>query len=133
MMEPLKISVDSRFGPEFQGEYALRQITQGEYEEALYKYVNTVTGRISKENVKRINAAALWKSLIQQPSSNPITLQKLLAGDLPYGLVAKLQVAFDKINGLEAQEQAFLSTASDEEDLTLQSQDSGSARSSAGP
>jgi len=132
-MKTLKILVDKRFGDEFEGEYEIRQVSQGEYEDVLIEFMDQATGHLSKANILKVNRKMLWKSLQSQPSGKPLTLDRVLRGDIPYGLAAKLQGAYDEVNGLTPDEQRFLSSPSEGESPTPESPNSGSARNSDGP
>jgi hypothetical protein len=56
----------------------------------------------------------------------------VVQGQLPYGLSVKLQEAYDKVNGIALDEQRFLSSPSDESDLTQGSQSLSSVKNSDG-
>ena len=75
----------------------------------------------------------LWLSIVNQPASKPLSRDVVLQGHIPYGLSIKLQGAYDKVNGFEPEEQRFLSSPSDENNLTPDSQSSSSAKNSDGP
>jgi len=131
-MKTVKVEVDDRFGEEFRGLYEIRQVSQGEYEDTMLKFMD-VAGHISRANLLRINRSVLWTSIVAQPSANPLSLDRVLRGDIPHGLAAKLQDAYDKVNGLQPDEQRFLSSQSDETSPTPESPSSPYAKSSDGP
>lgn len=113
-MKTQTIEVDCRFGEEYRGTYELRQVTQGEYEQILVSYMNTL-GKVSKQDILKVNREMLWLALKNQPENKPLTREKLVLGQLPYGLSIRLQDAYDQVNGLSLEEQRFLSETSDEE------------------
>jgi len=131
-MQTEKVEVDSRFGPEFAGIYEFRQVSQGEYEDVLLSFMDAL-GKIAKKDLLKVNRKMLWISLIQQPPQKPLTAELLLKGDIPHGLSTRLQEAYDKANGLTPEETRFLSSQSDAEPQTQDSQSSPSAKDSTGP
>lgn len=116
-MKTATVEVDRRFGEEYAGVYEFRQVTQGEYEQVLVSYMDAL-GKIAKQDILKVNREMLWIALVRQPESRPLTRERVIQGQIPYGLSVKLQEAFDKINGLGAEEQRFLSGQSDEESRT---------------
>ena len=114
-MKTQTIEVDDRFGEEFRGTYELRQVTQGEYEQILVSYMNTL-GKVSKQDILKVNREMLWLALKKQPENQPLTREKVVLGQLPYGLSIRLQDAYDQVNGLSLEEQRFLSETSGDED-----------------
>jgi len=131
-MKTERLIVDDRFGEEYQGLYELRQVTQGEYEDALLVFMDRA-GRISRQNLLKVNREMLWISLVNQPAAKPLSLDMLLKGKVPHGLATKLQEAYDKVNGIQAEERDFLSEQSDEKSAAQSSQSSPSANASDTP
>jgi hypothetical protein len=99
--------VDKRFGDEFEGTYEFRQVTQGEYERVLIGYMDAL-GKVAKQDVLKVNREMLWTGLIKQPESKPLTKDRVVQGQLPYGLSLRLQEAYDRENGLSIEEERFL-------------------------
>jgi hypothetical protein len=130
-METATVKIDKRFGKEFEGSYVFRQVTQGEYERVLVGYMDAL-GKIAKQDILKVNREMLWIALVIQPANKPLTKDRVVQGQLPYGLGIKLQGAYDKVNGLEAEEQRFLSERSEEANQTLNFQSSSSASVSDG-
>lgn len=122
-METLKVSIDKRFGAEFVGDYEFRQITQGEYERVLVSYMDAA-GKVPKPDILKVNRECLWMALSNQPVSKPLCKEVIVQGRLPYGLSLKLQEAYDKANGIDLEEQRFLSLPSAENSQTQDSQSS---------
>jgi hypothetical protein len=122
-METQKVSIDKRFGSQFLGDYEFRQITQGEYERVLVSYMDAA-GKVPKQDILKVNRECLWMALTGQPDSKPLCKELIVQGRLPYGLSLKLQEAYDRVNGIEVEEQRFLSSPSDENNPTPGSQSS---------
>ena len=122
-METTKVSIDKRFGVQFIGNYEFRQITQGEYERVLVSYMDAA-GKVPKTDILKVNRECLWMSLVSQPASKPLFKDLMVQGRLPYGLSLRLQEVYDNVNGIEMDEQRFLSSPSEESSPTLDSQSS---------
>lgn len=131
-METATIEINKRFGEEFEGAYKFRQVTQGEYERALVSYMDTL-GKIAKQDILKVNREMLWIALVKQPENKPLTKDRVVQGQLPYGLSIKLQAAYDRVNGIEAEEQRFLSEPLGSANQTLDSPSSSSASDLDGP
>jgi hypothetical protein len=131
-MEMATIEIDKRFGEEFEGAYKFRQVTQGEYERVLVSFMDGL-GKIAKQDILKVNREMLWIALVKQPENKPLSRDRVVQGQLPYGLSINLQGAFDKVNGIEAEEQRFLSEQSDNANQTLNSPSSSSANDLDGP
>ncbi len=116
-METQTVKIDKRFGSQYEGSYEFKQITQGEYEKILLSYMDA-SGKVAKQDILKVNREALWTALKSQPDSKPLNRDLIVQGRLPYGLSLKLQEAYDKINGIEMDEQRFLSSPSDESSPT---------------
>ena len=122
-METLKVSIDKRFGVEFVGDYEFRQITQGEYERVLVSYMDAA-GKVPKQDILKVNRECLWMALSNQPASKPLCKEVIVQGRLPFGFSLKLQEAYDRANGIDIEEQRFLSSPSAENSQTQDSQSS---------
>ena len=70
-MKTQTIEVDDRFGKEFRGTYELRQVTQGEYEQILVSYMNTL-GKVSAGHPKKStgNAMACTKKAARKSAAD---------------------------------------------------------------
>ncbi len=130
-METAKVKIDKRFGEQFVGDYEFRQITQGEYERVLVSYMDSA-GKVPKTDILKVNRECLWMSLVSQPASKPLFKDLIVQGRLPYGLSLKLQEVYDNVNGIEMDEQRFLSSPFEENDQTQGSQSSLCVSDSAG-
>jgi hypothetical protein len=131
-METATIKIDKRFGEEFEGAYKFRQVTQGEYERVLVGYMDAL-GKIAKQDILKVNREMLWTALVKQPENKPLSRDRVVQGQLPYGLSIKLQGAYDRVNGIEAEEQRFLSEQSGSANRTHGSASSCSVSGSDGP
>jgi hypothetical protein len=123
--------VDKRFGEEFKGTYEFRQVTQGEYERVLIGYMDAL-GKVAKQDVLKVNREMLWTGLTKQPESKPLTKDRVVQGQLPYGLSLRLQEAYDRVNGLSSEEERFLPSPSSTNDQSPGSPSSISAGNSDG-
>jgi len=116
-LETQKIHIDKRFGSQYEGDYEFKQITQGEYERVLVSYMDA-GGKVPKQDILKVNRECLLLSIASQPASKPLNKDIVVQGRLPYGLSLKLQEAYDKVNGIEMDEQRFLSSPSEENSPT---------------
>ena len=130
-METAIVSIDKRFGEQFVGDYEFRQITQGEYERVLVSYMDA-GGKVPKQDILKVNRECLFLALVSQPASKPLNKNLIVQGSLPYGLSLKLQGVYDRINGIEFEEQRFLSSPSEESSPAQNSQNSSCVNDSAG-
>jgi hypothetical protein len=90
------------------------------------------SGKVPKQDILKVNRECLWMSLVNQPASKPLYKDLIVQGRLPYGLSLKLQEIYDNVNGIEMDEQRFLSSQSDENNPTPDSQNSSYASDSDG-
>ncbi len=116
-METAKVKIDRRFGEQYVGEYEFRQITQGEYERVLISYMDAA-GKVPKQDILKVNRECLFMALVSQPANKPLYKDLIVQGRLPYGLSLKLQEIYDTVNGIDVEEQRFLSSPSEENDQT---------------
>jgi hypothetical protein len=123
--------VDKRFGDEFEGTYEFRQVTQGEYERVLIGYMDAL-GKVAKQDVLKVNREMLWTGLTKQPENKPLSKDRVVQGQLPYGLSLRLQEAYDRVNGLSIEEERFLPSPSSKNEPSQDSPSSISAGNSDG-
>lgn len=116
-METQTVKIDKRFGSQYEGDYEFRQITQGEYEKILVSYMDAV-GKVAKQDILKLNRECLWTAIVNQPNSKPLTKDLIVQGRLPYGFSLKLQQGYDKINGIDMEEQRFLPSPSEQSENT---------------
>ena len=71
-------------------------------------------GKVPKQDILKVNRECLFMALVNQPDSKPLSKEIVVQGRLPYGLSIKLQETYDRVNGIEMDEQRFLSSPSEE-------------------
>ena len=135
-MRKEKTEIDERFGKEYAGRYVFQEMTWAKRSRIIQKHTkyHPITGQVMSSDYIAIQAETIWASLKEQPENKPVTLEKLLSEDdgIPVGLGELFSQIVNKLCGITVDETRFLSEPSEEENLTRQSQTSGSARSSAG-
>jgi hypothetical protein len=131
------IELDDRFGAEYQGKYVFGEISWAKRNRIIQKRTkyNPVTGQVVSSDFVAIQAETIWASLKEQPSNKPVTLEKLLAEEngIPIGLGELFSQIANRFCGITPDEQRFLSEPSEEASHTEPSQNSDSAKNSAGP
>ena len=131
--------VDVRFGVEYQGKYLFKEISWAKRSRIIQKYTkyNKLSGDVESSDFIGIQAETIMASLHGQPEGHPVTLERLLSDDVekgvPIGLGEKLSEVANRVCGLTKDETLFLSDASSDKSLTLQSPTLDSAKSSVGP
>jgi len=97
-MRTESIEVDERFGKEYEGKYVFQEITWAKRNRILQKHTryNPQTGSMLTTDYVAIQAETIWASLKEQPTSKPITLEKLL-GEGEDGVSIGLGELFSKI------------------------------------
>jgi len=132
-----QVELDERFGKEYAGRYVFQEITWAKRSRIIQKHTkyHPVTGQILNSDFIAIQAETIWASLKEQPDHKPITLEKLLSEEdgIPIELGELLSKAANRLCGITADEQRFLSEPSEDTSPTQRSPSSDSARSSAGP
>ena len=78
-------------------------------------------GKVPKQDILKVNRECLFMALVSQPASKPLYKDLIVQGRLPYGLSLKLQEIYDSVNGIDIEEQRFLSSPSEENDQTQDS------------
>ena len=133
------LELDQKFGAEFAGKYVFKEITWAKRNRIIQKYTkyNNVTGEVISSDFIAIQAETIMASLHGQPENRPINIDKLLSEEpekgLPVGLGELLSQYANQVCALTPVETRFLSSVSDEESLTMQSQVSDSLKNSVGP
>ncbi len=135
-MQKRSIELDSRFGDEYAGCYVFQELTWAKRSRIIQRYTkyNQMTGQVESSDFIAIQAETIWDSLIEQPSSKPINLGKLLAEQdgVPIGVGELLSQVINNLNNVNMNETTFLSEPSAEANRTQHSQTSDSAKNSAG-
>ena len=136
-MRKEQIVLDERFGSEFAGKYVFQEITWAKRNRIIHKHTkyHSATGQVEGSDLVAIQAETIWASLREQPSSKPISLEKLLGEDI--GVPIELGELFSKIansiNGVSNEDLRFLLERLDEENRIRLFQSFGFVKSSAGP
>jgi hypothetical protein len=130
------LEMDERFGKEYAGRYVLQEITWAKRSRIIQKYTryHPTSGHVVSSDFIAIQAETIWASLKEQPSSRPLTLEKLIGEEdgIPIGLGEFLSQIVNRLCGVTEKESAFLSEPSEDKSQTQSSQTSASAKSSAG-
>jgi hypothetical protein len=129
--------VDERFGEEYAGTYVFGEISWAKRNRIIQKHTryHPVTGQIVMSDYVAIQAETLWASLKEQPSNQPISLEKLLSEEdgVPIELGEVFSQVANRLCSVTVEETRFLSGQSGEASPTSQSQSSGCAKSSGSP
>ncbi len=130
------VELEDQFGKEYAGKYVFSDITWARRSRIIQKHTryHSLTGQILGSDFTAIQAETIWASLREQPTHKPITLEKLLGEEdgIPIELGELLSKVANKLCGITADEQRFLSEPSEDASLIQRSPNSDSARSSAG-
>jgi len=130
------VEIDERFGKEYAGRYVFEEITWAKRSRIIQKHTkyHPITGQVRNSDYIAIQAETIMASLKEQPENKPITLEKLLSEDdgVPIGLGELFSQIVNRLCGVTIEETRFLSEPSGEENLTQQSQTSGSVKNSVG-
>jgi len=133
-MRKEEIELDNRFGEQYAGRYVFKEITWAKRSRIIQKHTkyHSVTGQVVSSDFVAIQAETIWGSLKDQPANKPITLEKLLGEEdgIPIELGELFSKTANKLCGITAEEQRFLSEPSDEANLTQHSQSTDSAKNS---
>jgi len=131
-MQKETIEIDERFGKEYAGHYVFEEITWAKRSRIIQKHTkyHPITGQVRNSDYIAIQAETINASLKEQPENKPITLEKLLSEEdgIPIGLGELFSQIVNRLCGVTIEETRFLSEPSEEENLTQQSQTSGSAK-----
>ncbi len=131
------IDLDNRFGDEYAGHYILQELTWAKRSRIIQRHTkyNQMTGQVEESDFIAIQAETIWASLIEQPSTKPISLSKLLAEQdgVPIGVGELFSQVTNDLNNVGVQETAFLSEPSEGANRIPPSQTSDSAKNSVGP
>jgi len=103
------VEVDERFGKEYGGKYVFSEITWAKRNRILQKHTryNPQTGTLTSTDYVAIQAETIWASLKEQPTSKPITLEKLLGegeDGVPIGLGELFSKIANKLNTVTVEE-----------------------------
>ncbi len=128
------LDLDDRYGIEFKGHYVLKELTWAKRNRIIQKYTkyHPLTGNIVSSDYISIQAETIMACIHGQPENKPITLEKLLGDEngIPIALGELLSKTVNMLCGLNQDEAAFLSDASEMKSPTLPLQNSDSAKNS---
>lgn len=118
-MKTGKIEVDGRFGEEYRGSYTFAEITWAKRNRIIQKHTkyNKLSGDVESSDFIAIQAETIIASIHGQPSSKPITLEKLLGEEdgIPIELGELFSKIVNKLNGMSREDLRFLIEQLDEE------------------
>jgi len=128
------IEIDERLGKEYAGRYVFQEITWAKRSRVIQKHTkyHHVTGQLLSSDFVAIQAETIWASLREQPTSKPISLEKLLGEDqgIPIELGELFSRIANKLCGITVDEQRFLSEPSEGKSPIQPSSNSDSAKNS---
>ena len=136
-MKTEKLEIDGRFGEEYRGTYVFAEITWAKRNRIIQRHTkyNRLSGDVESSDFIAIQAETIIASLHGQPSSKPITLEKLL--DEENGVPIELGELFSKVaNGLNSvgrEDLRFLLEQLDEESRIALLSSLGYVKLSVGP
>jgi len=136
-MRTENVNIGAEHGAEYTGSYVFRELTWAKRSRIIQKHTryHSLSGQVLASDFIAIQAETIWASLKEQPSNEPITLEKLLSEEngIPITLGELFSCIVNRLCALTREEASFLSAPSDGNDHTLQSPISDCARNSAGP
>lgn len=128
--------VGAEHGTEYVGRYVFEEITWAKRSRIIQKHTryHPVSGQVLSSDFIAIQAETIWAALKEQPSTEPLSLQKLLSEEngVPIALGELLSQTVNNLCAVTREEAAFLSEPSDAKNPTQQSQTSAYAKNSAG-
>lgn len=135
-MRKEEVNLDNRFGEEYSGRYVFQEVTWAKRSNIIQKNTeyHPITGKVSSSNFVVIQAETICASLREQPSSKPISLEKLLSEDqgIPIELGELFSKIVNKLNGMSHEDLRFLLEQLDEESRVRLLQSLGYVKSSDG-
>jgi hypothetical protein len=124
--------LDERFGEEYKGHYVLKETTWAKRNRIIQKHTkyHPLTGNIISSDYIAIQAETIMACIHGQPESKPITLEKLLSDEngVPVPIGEMLSKLANKLCGINQEEAAFLSDASETKNPTQSSPNSDSVK-----
>lgn len=135
-MKTQLLEIDGRFGEEYQGRYVFKEISWAKRNRIIQKYTrySRFSGEVESSDYIAIQAETIMASLHSQPSTKPVSLEKLLAEEdgVPIELGELFSKVVNKLNGLSHEDLRFLLEQLDEESRIGLFQSFGFAKSSGG-
>ena len=121
-MKTETLEVDCRFGEEYEGRYVFKEISWAKRNRIIQKYTrySRFSGEVESSDYIAIQAETIMASLHSQPSTKPVSLEKLLAEEdgVPIELGELFSKVVNKLNGLSHEDLRFLLEQLDEESRT---------------
>jgi hypothetical protein len=113
------IEIDNRFGEGYQGKYVFKEITWAKRNRIIQKHTkySRLSGEVENSDFIGIQAETIMASMHGQPTSNPITLEKLLSEEegIPIELGEVFSKVVNSLNGVGHEDLRFLLEQLDEE------------------
>lgn len=80
-MKKETVEIEERYGKEYAGKYVFQEISWAKRNRILQKYTkyNLQNGQVLATDYVAIQAETVYASLIEQPESKPVSLEKLLS------------------------------------------------------
>lgn len=107
-MKTETVELDDRFGPEYGGKYVFQEITWAKRSRIIQKHTkyHPVTGQVISSDYVAIQAETILASLKTQPTTQPITLEKLLSEEdgIPIELGELFSSIVNRLCGLTVDE-----------------------------
>ena len=131
------VSIGKEYGVEYAGKYVFQELTWAKRSRIIQKHTkyHPLSGQVQNSDFLAIQAETIWAALKEQPTSNPLSLEKLLSEEngVPIALGELLSKIVNNLCVLGGEETAFLSEPSEAKNQTKQSQTLDSAKNSVGP
>jgi hypothetical protein len=111
MKHAVEFDIDVQFGLEYKGHYVVKRYTWATRNRIIEKYtqVNPTTGKVISTDKTAVRAELILVSLAQQPSGNPVSLQKLLSTDIdsavPSELIDLIEKHVNSLNRVSVEEE----------------------------
>jgi len=103
MKHSVDFDIGEQYGSEYKGHYIVKRYTWATRNRIIEKYtqVNPTTGKVISTDKTAVRAELILVSLAQQPSGNPVSLQKLLSTDIESAVPSELIDLIEKhVNSL---------------------------------
>ena len=131
------VEIGIEYGEEYAGKYVFQELTWARRSRIIQKHTryHPLSGQVVSSDFIAIQAETIWAALKEQPSSTPITLEKLLGEEdgVPIALGELLSRVVNGLCAMTREETAFLSEQSNADSRTQLSRTSACAKSSGGP
>ena len=92
MKHSVEFDVGEQYGSEYKGHYVVKRYTWATRNRIIERYtqINPATGKVISTDKTAVRAELILVSLAQQPSGNPVSLQKLLSTDIEQAVPSEL-------------------------------------------